>query len=133
MLSKLKLLPSGRLPLGNLPDGFFALLGVILIAAGLYLKANVRVSFPWLTPLGIPSHTFASSDYFPLLPNLGYFLLGSVVGRLFYQDRTTKFPRVNENILPLRFLRFCGKHSLIIYLVHQPVLYGLGMAWYYLK
>jgi len=111
------------------PTWLLGVLGLLLSAVGLYLKAYARVTFPWLIPLGVPSYNFASSDYFPLLPNLGYFLLGSVIGRTLYKNKQSLLPRVNADFFPLAFLRFCGKHSLIIYLVHQPVLAALVALW----
>ena len=68
---------------------------------------------------------FSSSDYFPLLPNFGYFLIGSAIGRLIYRKKETLLPKVNAQSPILRFLQFCGKHSLWIYLLHQPLLTGL--------
>jgi uncharacterized membrane protein len=89
------------------------------------------MAFSWATylfPLGFTPYGFVSSDFFPLLPNLGYFLLGSVLGRTLYREKKTLLPRVNENNLIIRFFRFCGEHSLLIYMVHQPVLAaGVGL------
>jgi uncharacterized membrane protein len=90
---------------------------------------NVRISSVWLTPLGIPSHDFISSDYFPLLPNLGYFLLGGVLGRSLYRKKESLLPRVNARTPVLRFLCWCGQKSLWIYLLHQPVLVGIIGLW----
>ena len=108
--------------LRKLPTWLLAVLGVAAVAAGLYVTAHVRVAFPWLIPLGFVNRGFSSSDYFPLLPNLGYFLLGAFAGRTLYRKKTTLFPRVDSSNPVLRFLCFCGKQSLLIYLVHQPVL-----------
>lgn len=99
-----------------------ALLGGIMAVVGLYLKANVLVSFPYLVPLGIPYPEFASGDYFPLLPNLGFFLLGAALGRTLYREKRTLLPQVNAQTPVVRFLRACGRHSLWIYLLHQPAL-----------
>lgn len=106
------------------PTWFLAALGVLLTAAGFLIK-GVRVDFPWLIPLGVLYPGFISSDYFPLLPNLGYFLLGAVIGRTAYKGRQTLFPNLNSRNPVLRFLQFCGRHSLWIYLLHQPVLSGI--------
>lgn len=104
------------------PAWLLGCLGVLLAALGLYLKANVVVCFPYLVPLGILYPGFASSDYFPLLPNLGFFLIGTMAGRTVYRDRKTRFPQVNAGAQPIRFLTACGRYSLWIYLLHQVVL-----------
>ena len=111
--------------LRKLPTWLLAVLGIAIVAAGLFVVADVRVNFPWLIPLGITTRSFTSSDYFPLLPNLGYFLLGAFLGRTLYRNKASLLPNVNAGNPILRFLCFCGKQSLLIYLVHQPVLAAL--------
>lgn len=108
--------------LRKLPTWLLAILGAIIVAAGLYVTVHVRVTFPWLIPLGFTTPAFSSSDYFPLLPNLGYFLLGTFLGKTLYRKKVSLLPNVNPHAPILRFLCFCGKQSLLIYLVHQPVL-----------
>ncbi len=117
----------------KLPSPVLLVLGIVMAVGGLYLKNNVRVDFPWLIPFGVPSYSFASSDYFPLLPNLGYFLIGSVLGRKLYPARRTLFPRVNDRNPLIRFFGFFGEHSLLIYLLHQPVLAALISLWTFLE
>ena len=73
-----------------------------------------------LLPLGIYPHSFATSDYFPLIPCLGYFLVGSGLGQLFYKDRKSLLPE--PKFFPFNALGFLGRHSLLIYLVHQPII-----------
>lgn len=104
------------------PVWLLAVLGIGMVAAGLYVTAHVRVSFPWLIPLGLTTRSFSSSDYFPLLPNLGYFLIGAALGKVLYRNQVSLLPNVNPGNPILRFLCFCGKYSLQIYLLHQPVL-----------
>ncbi len=104
------------------PTWLLALLGLAMVAAGLYLRGVVLVDFPWLIPLGFVPPKFYTSDYFPLLPNLGFFLLGAVLGRTVYRHRETLLPMVRESNLLVRFFSFCGRQSLLIYLLHQPVL-----------
>lgn len=93
-----------------------------LILLGLYLANQARVDFVWLMPLGLPFRGFSSSDYFPLLPNLGYFLLGAAFGRAVYAQKQTRLPNIDPDKPVIRFLTACGRHSLWIYLLHQPVL-----------
>lgn len=113
----------------KLPTPALLTLGIALAAVGLYIKDNVRVDFNWLVPLGLTSRSFASSDYFPLLPNLGYFLIGAFLGRTLYREKKSLLPNVPPSCLPVRVLSFIGRHSLIIYLLHQPVLAAAVYLW----
>lgn len=113
----------------KLPAGVLLGLGIVLAVLGLFLKENVRVDFPWLIPFGVVSRSFSSSDYFPLLPNLGYFLIGSFLGKTLYREKTTLLPNIPPSLPPIRFLSFIGRHSLILYLLHQPVLAGMVFLW----
>lgn len=113
----------------KLPPMALLAVGLLLIAVGSYLSGHVRADFPWLVPLGVIPRNFASSDYFPLLPNLGYFLLGAALGKRFYRAKTTLLPKVNDQNSVIRFFCFLGKHSLSVYLLHQPILAGLISGW----
>ena len=66
---------------------------------------------------------FSSSDFFPLLPHLGWFLLGACLGRTLYREKKSLLPNFPSDNILVRFFRWCGTHSLWIYLIHQPVLY----------
>ncbi|MBE6933433.1 MAG: DUF1624 domain-containing protein [Ruminococcaceae bacterium] len=109
----------------RLPRWALLLAGLVLIALGLYVKDLPGLDYPWLMPLGLPWKGFASSDYFPLLPNLGFFLAGSGLGMYLYQKKQSLLPRVNTENFVIRFLLLCGKNSLWIYLLHQPLLSGI--------
>ena len=100
-------------------------LGLGIIMTGLWVFEPMRVSYPWLLPLGIQPQGLITSDYFPLFPNLGFFLLGSALGKTLYRRQQSLLPRVNDRNFLLRFLQLCGRQSLWIYLLHQPVFSGL--------
>lgn len=75
-----------------------------------------------LTYLGFMQEGFYSSDYFSLMPwfflfMVGYFLYGVL-------EKHFDMKVFNIKIQPFSWL---GKHSLIIYLIHQPVLYAITM------
>lgn len=75
--------------------------------------------FRYAAFLGFPSAGFHSSDYFPLIAWIFLFVLGyflwSIVQRLHKEEW------FRRGFAPLSFL---GRHSLLIYLLHQPVLMG---------
>lgn len=71
--------------------------------------------------LGFPPAGFHSSDYFPLLPWLFLFWTGLFLSRL--------RPERDDLLLrPIPLVTAMGRHSLLIYLAHQPLLYALMPA-----
>lgn len=77
----------------------------------------------WLMMFGLHSPGFFSSDYFPLFPWLFIFFAGTFLGKL---ASAGKFPAFTY---PSRVpaLSWMGRNALIIYVVHQPVIYGVSM------
>ncbi len=109
----------------QLPNWAIGSLAAAMIAAGLYLNSGSFTTVKYLFPLGLTYPGFSSSDYFPLLPYLGYFLAGALLGRLVYGKKESLLPNANLKNPLIATLLFFGKHSLIIYLLHQPILSGL--------
>ncbi len=91
--------------------------GGILIGLGFYIK-NFVVNYPWLVWLGLRFNNFYTLHYFPLLPWFGVILLGIYSGKLLYPKGKRRFNINLEN----KYLSFLGRHSLVIYLLHQPIL-----------
>lgn len=102
--------------------------GLLFISIGLYLQ-DLSVNFPWLIWIGLVPKDFYSLDYVPIFPWFGVMLLGMALGDLFYKDYNRKFslPEHSDSILA-RSLSYIGRNSLIIYLVHQPILIALLYA-----
>lgn len=77
-----------------------------------------------LFPFGFYSKSFASADYFPLLPWFFMFLFGASLGRRL--PAASGAPAVWRLRLPI--VTAAGRHTLWIYLIHQPVLLALMWA-----
>ena len=78
-------------------------------------------AYRYTFPLGFRSPDFASADYFPLLPWVFMFLAGTFLGRY---AKAGKFPEfMYRSRVP--FFSWIGRHALIIYVLHQPVIYGI--------
>ena len=99
------------------------LLGAAIITIGLYLK-ELAFNTAFLIPLGLKPEIFYTLDYFPLFPWFGAILLGIYIGNTFYPKGKRDF-RVPDLKRQLRLLVYLGKKSLMIYLIHQPVLIGI--------
>jgi len=104
-----------------LPTWALAVLGTLIVILGYWFETRT-VSVPWLFPLGLLAPGFYSADYWPLFPHLGFFLLGVVLGRTVYRDKQPLLPQLQGKC---RFLSLCGRHSLILYLIQQPLTMAL--------
>ncbi len=94
-------------------------IGVLIILSGLYLN-TIESTNPFLLPLGLLTIGIKTLDYFPLLPWFGVVLIGIAIGDYVYNKR--KFVlNVKENKVTT-FLSLIGRHTLAIYLVHQPII-----------
>jgi len=100
-------------------------LGSFIFLFGLYLQ-GFSYDFPWLLWLGFPPANFYTFDYYPLLPWFGVVLIGIFLGNSFYPQgkRKFKFPEFSETNF-FKQINFLGRNSLIIYLLHQPVLIAI--------
>ena len=67
-----------------------------------------------------------SADYYPILPWVFLFLAGGFLGRLFAQGRV---PEVFTKD-PVPLLSWLGRHTMVIYLLHQPLIYGAMALWF---
>ena len=83
-------------------------------------------SFPYLVWLGLEPADFYSLDHFPLIPWLSIYLLGVLAASFAYSHAQRQFKLPQEPTSSIaRTLSFLGKHTLLVYLAHQPLLLGL--------
>ena len=76
--------------------------------------------------LGFPPPSFYSTDYFSLIPWAFLYLCGYELHRIAREKGVLASQVFKKEIRPLSFL---GRNSLTIYLLHQPVLYGLVLLY----
>ena len=81
------------------------------------VKLNIPHSSPYLYPIGIKSWGFYSMDYFPLIPFGFIFLAGTGLSDIFAEKKLPEF--FYKARIPV--INFCGKYSLWLYVIHQPV------------
>lgn len=99
--------------------------GIAALGLGLYLGSQ-KVLHPWLLWLGVPQYGRGMVDYYPILPWFGFALLGIFMGLSLYPRGVRRFALPDLSHLALvRAFAYLGKHSLFIYLIHQPILLGI--------
>ena len=89
------------------------------------LYANLATAY-----LGFPPADFYSTDYFSLLPWNFLYLCGYELHWILKAAGVLDAPILRKEIRPLAFM---GRNSLVIYLLHQPVLYLFVLLYNALK
>lgn len=75
----------------------------------------------WLCFFGLPDRDFISSDYFPIFPWIFLFLFGVFLGK-YIKENEEKFLIDRK---PISWLAFMGRHTLFIYMIHIPIIWGV--------
>lgn len=102
-----------------------AIVGLTFLLAGVWVN-GIPVTQPWLLWLGLRPHLFHQLDWFPLLPWFGLVLMGVAGGAYLYPTGKRRFDLPAWNSQPgINQLAWLGRHSLLIYLAHQPALMGV--------
>lgn len=96
--------------------GYLGFEGVRLLALPGWLYRNLFTAC-----LGFPPAWFRSTDYFSLFPWMFLFLTGYFLFQLRREETAA---------LRLPVVSAMGRHSLAVYLAHQPLVYGLLFVWF---
>jgi len=109
------------------------IIGILCMTGGMYLS-RFTFDFNLLLWLGFRPQDMYTFDYVPLLPWFGLVALGLFIGNtVFFPTARKKRRKTASFSIPLvaRTVCYLGRHSLVIYLLHQPllilILYGIGI------
>lgn len=102
----------------------------LLIITARYIFSGHQITSIYLLPLGLGGTNHYMVDYYPLVPWMGVVLIGIFIGSLLYPkgSRSYNGGEMLARIMALpafKFFQYLGRHSLIIYLLHQPLLFAL--------
>ena len=110
----------------NINRGFLGFESWNLVALPSNLYRNLLTAY-----IGMPQGAFFSTDYFSLIPWFFLFMTGYFLYRIFRKTSWLDGAIFGKRI---PFFDWLGKHSLLVYLLHQPILYvvlellnGLGI------
>jgi len=107
------------------------LLGILFIIIGvLYKNKFFNGALFWLGFVTKKPHAL---DYLPVFPWFGVILIGMYIGTTFFENRTSDFlPSKMKDNKAIKILGFFGRNSLLIYIIHQPILYTTALLLSYL-
>jgi uncharacterized membrane protein len=108
-------------PFLKLDKKFALVAGMAFLIVGFFVT-KVIVSNNYLMWVGFTTASFSSPDYFPIFPWFGLVLIGLFLGKWLYPEgkRIFEVPEIKSK--PILWL---GRHSLLIYMIHQPIFLGL--------
>ena len=104
-------------------------IGIILFA-GQY--QSVWFDSPGRRWIGLMTHKPLTEDYVPVLPWFGVVLLGIFAGPYVLRWFRTHLQGIG-GVVPIPWLALAGRHSLVIYLLHQPLLIGVLSLYVHLR
>ncbi len=105
----------------------FAAAALVFVAPSLF--ASAAFDQPAIIWLGLNTTLPSTFDWRPLAPWSGVVFLGVALGRLFSRSLiASKFAQWDPKTSASRAFAWAGRRSLLIYLVHQPVLFALLWA-----
>jgi len=107
----------------RLPTPLLFILGAVIIGVGFYFE-TINVETEYLYWLGLTSPYFTAGDFFPVFPNLGFYMIGVVLGRTLYKDKKSLMPNFPYDNFIIKAFSWLGRNSLFVYLGHQPIAYG---------
>ena len=100
----------------NIDNGYIGIGTRVILEMPSFLYANTATAY-----LGFPQSGFSSADYFPLLPWILLYICGYYLYRIF--SRTGLLSALSiARCAPLEWL---GRRSLLLYMIHQPVVYAV--------
>lgn len=106
----------------RLPAPMLFALALVFLALPL-LPAPAWLDQPWLLWLGFARLTAPTADFVPVVPWFGCVLAGMALGRIALAH-PGRWRGWQARWLPARIVAWGGRHSLPIYLLHQPLFIG---------
>ena len=107
----------------RLPATAVAALGAVIMVAS-YILPDPAFNAPLLRFIGLATEPAMTVDFEPLFPWVGPFLLGLASAKWASARGLLHLLALSDTPV-LRRLAWPGQHSLVVYLIHQPILIAL--------
>ena len=102
------------------------LLAIVFLSPALVAQESITSAFydfSYLYIFGFFPYGSATLDYYPLLPWFGVVLIGIFSGNMLYFNYKRRFNIIDlSKSKIIQGFEYLGKRSLIIYVIHQPII-----------
>ena len=96
---------------------------IIILIWSIYLAVPQVVDTKVLFPFGFIPLGFYSADYYPLLPYFLVILLWYLWAEFLSKNKLLQYFHISRDLNKIeKTLSFIGKRSIMIYLIHQPII-----------
>jgi uncharacterized membrane protein len=100
-------------------------IGVGVIVAFLTIRSPM-FNTDWLVWIGFYTKKPLTEDFAPVFPWFGVVLIGTFAGKFILKNSAlVKIAASNPRVKLFNALTLAGRNSLLIYMVHQPILMGM--------
>ncbi|VAX01296.1 Mlr1315 protein [hydrothermal vent metagenome] len=104
------------------------ILGIVIVIFSASFEFRI-FDLAYLQWFGLMTHKPLTEDYVPLIPWFGVVLIGLFFGKLVFLNKSSAFSKKcqnwSTNVRIAKIFAFGGRHSLHIYMLHQPIFIGL--------
>ena len=103
---------------------------VIFFCAAIISISKITFNLPFtLSWLGFNKEILPTNDFYPLFPWVTFYIFGFWSGKIIFEkiiqkDGELSMP-INEINIFFKFFEYMGQRALVIYILHQPILFSL--------
>ena len=103
---------------------------LIFLGAGLISISGITFNIPFIFSwIGFNKEVPLTNDFYPIIPWITFYFFGFWLGGVIYKITSKKSENLSNTdaqIGPvLKFIEYLGRRSLLIYILHQPLLFSL--------
>tara|TARA_B100000886_G_scaffold329611_1_gene279152 strand:- start:199 stop:876 length:678 start_codon:yes stop_codon:yes gene_type:complete len=106
------------------------LLFLIFLVTGLISLSEMTFNIPFIFSwLGLNKQLPLTNDFYPIIPWITFYFFGFWLGGTIYKIPNKKYKNLSNTgpqlSVVLKLIEYMGQKSLIIYILHQPLLFSL--------
>lgn len=106
--------------INKLNNRILIFIALLVLVIGFSLNGKRFDSPVFLVIFNIIPKGFFSADFYPIIPYIGFYIIGIIIGRIFYKEKKSLF----EKDIKIEPINFFGRNALILYFAHQILIFA---------